>query len=302
VRLDSLPLYLATTAFGLAGPKQARRNSETAQPILYLGGVRSSRVTIFQEISCRPARTGVLHLSSFGAHLCWVGLARKTLCPAHFLNRLASSPLARYHLERSMTAFSQGAAAMSDVTRILSAIEQGDAQAAEQLLPLVYDELRKLAAHKMDREAPGHTLQATALVHEAYVRLVDSEGDQHWNSHAHFFAAAAEAMRRILVENARNKQSLKRGGRQQRVDLDGAVLVDPDGNTDELLAIDEALEKLAGEAPAKADLVKLRYFCGLSIQEAADAMSISRATACRHWAYAKTWLYCELQDQESLPE
>ena len=183
---------------------------------------------------------------------------------------------------------------MTDVTRILSAIEEGDPQAAEQLLPLVYEELRKLAAQKMAQEAPGQTLQATALVHEAYIRLVDVEKAQHWGSRGHFFGAAAEAMRRILVENARRKQSLKRGGGQQRIDL-AEVRLDEEAPED-LLAIDEALEKLAAEDPDKATLVKLRYFAGLSTQEAADSMGISRATACRYWTYAKTWLYCELRD------
>lgn len=189
---------------------------------------------------------------------------------------------------------------MTDVIRILSAIEQGDGRAAEQLLPLVYEELRKMAAAKLAQEKPGQTLQATALVHEAYVRLVDSEADQPWNSRGHFFAAAAEAMRRILVENARKKRSLKRGGGQKRVELDDVSMQrDSPGKEDELLGIHEAIEKLGAEDPAKAILVKLRYFCGMSIQEAADAMGISRATACRYWTYAKTWLYCELQDSES---
>lgn len=190
---------------------------------------------------------------------------------------------------------------MTDVTRILSAIEQGDQQAAAQLLPLVYDELRKLAAAKLAQEKPGQTLQATALVHEAYIRLVDSEADQPWNGRGHFFAAAAEAMRRILVENARKKRSLKRGSGQKPVELDD-VQIDSNGKEDELLAIHEALEKLAAEDPAKATLVKLRYFCGMSIQDAADAIDISRATACRYWTYAKTWLYCELRDSETFPE
>lgn len=184
---------------------------------------------------------------------------------------------------------------VADLTRILSGLEQGDPIAAEQLLPLVYEELRRLAAQKLATERPGQTLQATALVHEAYLRLVDSETAQHWNGRGHFFAAAAEAMRRILVENARKKQSLKRGGGQKRVELDD-VHIDLDEKVDELLAIDEALQKLAAEDPAKATLVKLRYFCGMSIEDAADAIGVSRATACRYWTYAKTWLYCELQD------
>ena len=182
---------------------------------------------------------------------------------------------------------------MSDVTRILCAIDQGDPAAAEQLLPLVYDELRRLAAQKM-HEKPGQTLQATALVHEAYLRLVGSE-DQHWESRGHFFAAAAEAMRRILVDSARRKQSLKRGGPRQRVDLDEVPLEMEDGASD-LLVIHEALEKLAAEDPVKATLVKLRYFAGMSTAEAADALGVSRATGCRLWAYAKAWLYCELED------
>jgi RNA polymerase sigma factor (TIGR02999 family) len=179
---------------------------------------------------------------------------------------------------------------MTDVTRILSAIEQGDLSAAEQLLPLVYNELRQLAAQKLAQEKPGQTLQATALVHEAYVRLVDVDQAQQWNSRGHFFAAAAEAMRRILVDNARRKRAVKHGGGLQRVNLDEAVSCASEA-ADDLLPLNEALNQLAGEDPAKAELVKLRYFAGLSLQEAADALGISRATAARYWAYAKVWLY-----------
>jgi RNA polymerase sigma factor (TIGR02999 family) len=182
---------------------------------------------------------------------------------------------------------------MSEVTRILSAIGRGEPHAAEQLLPLVYDELRKLAAERMSQELPGQTLQATALVHEAYLRLVDVEPARHWNSRGHFFAAAAEAMRRILVENARRKHSLKRGGARTRVELDEAVARAPEPAED-LLALSEALDRLAAEDPRKAELVKLRYFTGLSVAEAADVLGISRATADRDWAYAKVWLYCAI--------
>jgi RNA polymerase sigma factor (TIGR02999 family) len=187
---------------------------------------------------------------------------------------------------------------MSEVTRILSAIEQGDAHAAEQLLPLVYDELRRLAAAKLAQEKPGQTLQATALVHEAYLRLVDVEQVQKWDNRGHFFAAAAEAMRRILVEKARRKKSPKHGGLHKKVELDE----DFTRNTspDQLLALDEALVKLAQEDPVKAELVKLRCFAGLSHQDAARALGISRSTADRYWVYAKTRLYCEIfePDQE----
>ena len=185
---------------------------------------------------------------------------------------------------------------MSDVTRILSAIEQGDPQAAEQLLPLVYDELRKLAAAKLIQEAPGQTLQATDLVHEAYLRLVDVDKVQRWDSRGHFFAAAAEAMRRILIDRARRKQSQKRGGGMRRVELDaGALLAAADDQADEnLLALDEALRQFEIEEPLKAQLVKLRYFAGLSSQEAAEALGISAATAKRHWVYARSWLYGKL--------
>jgi RNA polymerase sigma factor (TIGR02999 family) len=184
---------------------------------------------------------------------------------------------------------------MSDVTRILSAIEQGDPQAAEKLLPLVYGELRRLAAQRLAQEKPGQTLQATALVHEAYVRLVDVEKIQQWDSRGHFFAAAAEAMRRILVENARRRKSEKHGGQLQRVDFEQAQsLAEP--STDDLLALDEALDQLAAEDPVKAELVKLRVFAGLSHQDAAEALGISRATADRYWAYSKSWLYCKLYD------
>lgn len=180
---------------------------------------------------------------------------------------------------------------MSNVTRILSAIEQGDAQAAHELLPLVYEELRRLAAQKMARESPGQTLQATALVHEAYMRLVGSE-DGNWNSQGHFFAAAAEAMRRILIENARRKKRRKYGGDQRRVDIDDVPLA-IEGPSDDLLALDEALETLSKKDKAKADLVKLRYFAGLTCAQAAKILGISRSTAHEHWAYARAWLHAE---------
>ena len=182
---------------------------------------------------------------------------------------------------------------MSEVTRILSAIEQGDPHAAEQLLPLVYDELRKLAAQRLAHEKPGQTLDATALVHEAYLRLVDVDEAQHWNSRGHFFAAAAEAMRRILIENARRKKADKRGGQRTRVSLDRveAVAVAP---PDELLALDEALERLGHHDPIAGNLVKLRYYTGLSLEEAAEALRISSATAYRHWTFGRAWLHSQL--------
>ena len=172
---------------------------------------------------------------------------------------------------------------MTNVTHILSAIEHGDPQATEQLLPLVYDELRRLAAAKMGNENPGQTLQATALVHEAYVRLVDVEKVQHWDSRGHCFAAAAEAMRRILVDRARRKRRPKHGGDRQRVDLDEACSA-TSPRSEDTLAVDEALTRFEAEEPAKAALVKLRYFAGYSIDEAADLLGVSRATAKRHWA------------------
>ena len=179
---------------------------------------------------------------------------------------------------------------MNDVTRILSAIEQGDPREAERLLPLVYDELRKLAAHRLAREAPGQTLQATALVHEAYLRLVDGDQDRLWDGRGHFFAAAAEAMRRILVENARRKQSHKRGGGLVRHELDGLVLSAPELG-DDLLALDEALTQLAARDPVKARLVELRHFAGLTIEQAALALGLSTTTAYRYWNYARAWLH-----------
>jgi RNA polymerase sigma factor (TIGR02999 family) len=182
---------------------------------------------------------------------------------------------------------------MSDVTQILVRIEAGDPSAAEKLLPLVYDELRKLAAARMAQESPDHTLQATALVHEAYLRLVDVERVQQWDSRGHFFSAAAESMRRILVENARRKASLKRGGERTRVNLDEQWQLEPN-EPESLLALDEALDRLAAEDPVKAELVKLRCFAGLTHQQAAEVLGLSRTTADRYWAYAKTRLYCEL--------
>ncbi len=178
---------------------------------------------------------------------------------------------------------------MNEVTRILSAVEQGDAQAAEQLLPLVYDELRKLAAVRLAQEKPGQTLQATALVHDAYLKLVDTDKAQHWNSRGHFFGAAAEAMRRILVDQARRKQAHKRGGQGRRVPLDEADI----GFTspaDELLDIDEALTRLDAEDPQAARLIQLRYFAGLTIEDAAEVVGISRSTAYEHWSYARVRL------------
>jgi RNA polymerase sigma factor (TIGR02999 family) len=181
---------------------------------------------------------------------------------------------------------------MSEVTRILSAIEEGDIQAAEQLLPLVYGELRKLAAQKLAREKPGQTLQATGLVHEAYLRLVDTKKAQHWNSRGHFFAAAAEAMRRIVIDNARRKRRPKHGGDRKRVAFEEALSI-ADGQ-DDILALDEALTQLAAEEPVKAELVKLRYFAGLTLQEAAECLGISPATAKRYWAVARARLYLAL--------
>jgi len=183
---------------------------------------------------------------------------------------------------------------MHDVTRILSAIEQGDPQAAEQLLPLVYDELRKLAAEKMAQERPGQTLQATAQVHEAYIRLVDAEKAQHWNSRGHFFAAAAEAMRRILVNSARQKKSQKRGTGYQRADMAVEDIPAPERNPDKFLALDEAINKLAEIHPEKAEVVKLRYFGGLTCRQATMALGVSEATADRRWAYARAWLQREI--------
>lgn len=178
---------------------------------------------------------------------------------------------------------------MTDVTRILNAIEQGNKAATDELLPLLYEELRMLAARKLSQELPGQTLQATALVNEAYIRLVGSEC-RNWNSRNHFFMAAAEAMRRILIENARRKKSLKHGGGYQRVELDDAPVAS-DEHTGDLVVLDQALVKLAVEDPVKADLVKLRYFAGLSIDQAAEVLGISRATAVRHWSFARAWLF-----------
>jgi RNA polymerase sigma factor (TIGR02999 family) len=185
---------------------------------------------------------------------------------------------------------------MSEVTRILSAIEQGEAHAAEQLLPLVYDELRELAARKLAQEQPGQTLQATALVHEAYVRLVDVQKAQHWNSRGHFFGAAAEAMRRILVEQARRKRTLKGGGRLQRVEL---ADIDPviAGPTLDIIALNEALEKLAAKDSRKAELVKLRFFAGLTNEQAAEALGVATSTVDSDWAYAKSWLRVEMSQE-----
>jgi RNA polymerase sigma factor (TIGR02999 family) len=187
---------------------------------------------------------------------------------------------------------------MSDVTRILNAIDGGDAHAAERLLALVYDDLRQLAQQRLSKEKPGQTLQPTALVHEAYLRLVRAPNSQHWDGRGHFFAAAAEAMRRILVENARRKHRLKHGGNRQRVELcDGDLAVLPDGS-DELLALDAALIKLAVEDPEASELVKLRFFTGLSIEQAGEMLGWSRATAYRNWDFARAWLRCAIEQRD----
>ncbi len=183
---------------------------------------------------------------------------------------------------------------MNNVTLILNALEQGDDKAVDQLLPAVYQELRQLAALKLSNERPGHTLQATALVHEAYLRLVGSN-EQGFKSRAYFFGAAAEAMRRILIENARRKQNLRRGGNHQKVDLTGGGLaIEPP--SDNLIALDEALTELGKTAPKKAEIVKLRYFAGLTLEQAAEVLDISSATAERYWVYAKAWLFRRIRD------
>ena len=186
---------------------------------------------------------------------------------------------------------------MADVTRILNAIEQGDPQATEELLPLIYEELRLLAAQKMSQEPPGKTLEGTAWVHEAYHRLLEAK-DQNWNSRGHFFKAAAEAMRRILVDNARRKKSLRAGGEHQKVDIDQAGLsalkLSDERSSDDLLALDQALEKLSRIDPRNAELVKLRYFAGLSLDQIATIEGVSRRTATRWWTYARAWLHREI--------
>jgi RNA polymerase sigma factor (TIGR02999 family) len=191
---------------------------------------------------------------------------------------------------------------MSDVTRILNAIEQGDARATEELLPLVYEELRLLAAQKMSQEPPGQTLQATALVHEAYIRLVEVK-DQSWNSRNHFFMAAAEAMRRILVENARHKKSLKRGGDRQRVELDESILVGPQEiRPDELLALNDALDKLSEQDKVTAELIKLRIFGGVSVKRAAQMLGLSASKAYADLEYARAWLRLEIGKSDTISD
>jgi RNA polymerase sigma factor (TIGR02999 family) len=184
---------------------------------------------------------------------------------------------------------------MSEVTRILTAIGQGDPHAAGELLPLVYEELRQLAAHKMAQEAAGQTLQPTALVHEAYLRLVGTEHESHWDNRRHFIAAAAEAMRRILIENARRKKRDRHGGGRRRVELPDLPAADQE--PDDLLALDDALSRLAAEDPAAAEVVKLRLYAGLSVEEAAEALGLSRAHAYRHWTYARAWLRAALHEE-----
>jgi len=184
---------------------------------------------------------------------------------------------------------------MSEVTRILTAIEQGDVRASEELLPLVYNELRRMAAHKMSAERPGHTLEPTALVHEAWLKLVDSP-NQSWQNRAHFFGAAAEAMRRILIARARRKRTQRRGAGAAHLDVDELEIASP-APDDQLLALNEALDHFAALEPQQAELVKLRYFVGLKIEEAAEILGISKATATRWWAYARAWLFDEIQNR-----
>ncbi|MBU1699545.1 MAG: sigma-70 family RNA polymerase sigma factor [Candidatus Eisenbacteria bacterium] len=181
---------------------------------------------------------------------------------------------------------------MNEITRILTALEQGDPRAADELLPLVYQELRRLAAQKLARETPGQTLQATALVHEAYLRIVGS-GDQDWSHRGHFFAAAAEAMRRILIEAARRKKSLKRGGDRRRVELDDATLA-IEGPSDDILALNQVLDRFTEVDPEAAELVKLRYFGGLTLEQIAQIRGVTRRTVVNHWAYARAWLHREM--------
>ena len=190
---------------------------------------------------------------------------------------------------------------MDAITQVLNAIDQGDPHAASQLLPLVYDELRKLAAQKLAQEKPGQTLQATALVHEAYLRLVGQDEERHWDGRRHFFAAAAEAMRRILINRARDRGRLKRGGGWRRLRLEhiNLSLAEP---PDELLLLNDALDKLAQEDPACAELVKLRFFAGLTLDEAADVLGVVRRTADRYWAFARSWLYAALRKGEESAE
>jgi RNA polymerase sigma factor (TIGR02999 family) len=186
---------------------------------------------------------------------------------------------------------------MNEVTQLLEAVARGDPAAASRVLPLIYDELRRLAAQKLAREKAGQTLQPTALVHEAYLRLVGGRTEAHWNGRTHFFAAAAEAMRHILVTNARKKRRVKRGGGRQRVPLDDAVAAPP-AAPDDLLAFDEALTRLAAQDPRAAQLVQLRYFAGLSVEEAAESLGLARATAYRHWAFARAWVLEEMSAGE----
>jgi len=186
---------------------------------------------------------------------------------------------------------------LSGFTRLLNAVEQGDPRAAEELLPLVYEELRRLAAAKMALESPGHTLQPTALVHEAWLRLTGDE-NRRWNDRTHFFAAAAEAMRRILVDNARRKRAQRHGGGQLRVEMP-EIAVASAPNDDQLLAVNDALDKFATLDPQKAELVKLRYFVGMTVEEAAEVLGISKATAKRHWAYARAWLFEEIRARQA---
>lgn len=272
-----------------------------------LGQMESNGVGVVPARAMQPTRTKLLILIQTSELACCDREGAASLCP-----RIQNCTIVCFHFHRIYPAdgandvgewhnFSRGVGSldkigfMADVTQILSAIEAGDPQAAADLLPLVYEELRQLAAARLANEKPGQTLQATALVHEAYLRLVNVEAAQAWNGRAHFFAAAAEAMRRILVESARRKNRLKHGRERQRMDLESDCMVTEAPSLD-LLALDEGLTRLAEFEPAKAELVKLRFFAGLTMPEAAATLEISLATAERYWTFAKSWLYAELAD------
>ena len=225
------------------------------------------------------------YFSGFRYNLCGTGARHKRFDRGGNKLLSESGPQAD-----TLTASQYNLVSMNEITQVLERIQKGEPSAAEALLPLVYEELRKLAAQKMAQEKPGQTFQATALVHEAYLRLVDVEQNQRWNGRGHFFAAAAEAMRRILVERARQKKAVKHGGGRRRIDADTVAIVAPQPD-DDLVAIDEALERLAAVDPVKAELVKLRYFAGFTIEECAEALTISAATAKRYWAYSRAWLF-----------
>jgi RNA polymerase sigma factor (TIGR02999 family) len=290
--LEQFPALLAT--WSIVRAVQFTQSAARTEPPRRRAGNRT------HILHCAPPNSKSARISCCKTHVLRHAQQRtsrlpKSDCELHFKSVHVPSDEDIIPVIQSSFLMSFDGQLMGDVTLLLEKIESGDPDSTSKLLPLVYDELHRLATSKMLHESPDHTLQATALVHEAYLRLSDARQAQHWDSRGHFFAAAAEAMRRILVESARRKQRLKHGGNCVRIHMDESSLPEK-SRTDDLLALDEALDRLEEHDPNKAKLVKLRYFAGFSVEESAELLGISRATASRQWAYARAWLFAEIND------